>query len=98
MASTKKRLVLELDPSEHNAIKAQASLVGVPMRQYVLDCIRMKDRRFMPDNQHSVPPVSRKIDREKVDRYCQVLRESMEKEATSTDHGDLLYDEFGLSK
>lgn len=41
--ATKKRLVVELDPEEHQAIKAKALLKGVSMREYALEKLRADD-------------------------------------------------------
>lgn len=41
--ATQKRLVIELDPEEHQAIKAKALLKGVSMQQYALGKLRSDD-------------------------------------------------------
>ncbi|CAK8714158.1 MAG: hypothetical protein CDV28_14021 [Candidatus Electronema aureum] len=46
LAGTKKRLVIELDPQEHGAIKAQALRLGISMKEYVLR--QLRDRRENP--------------------------------------------------
>ncbi|MGR0479976.1 MAG: hypothetical protein ACTFAL_00855 [Candidatus Electronema sp. V4] len=40
LAGTKKRLVIELDPQEHMAIKAQALRLGISMKEYILRKLR----------------------------------------------------------
>jgi hypothetical protein len=57
----KKRLVIELDPREHKAIKAKALLLGVSMKEYVLQQLRNDNAFDLEDVTNSVAEALKEV-------------------------------------
>ena len=61
----KKRLVIELDPREHKAIKANALLLGISMKEYVLRQLRNDNVFDLEDVTDSVAEALKEVRRYK---------------------------------
>ena len=59
----KKRLVIEMEPWEHRAVKAKALLLGMSMREYVLKTLREDDVFDMEDVSASVAEAIQEVKR-----------------------------------